>query len=77
MDNLWPVGCMRPASDSCAAGWVPRGKKIRRMNVKSTFARVVNVARDKNHNSFSALGSEKVAHHCLKACIKPGNDVYY
>ena len=36
-----------------------------------TIARVVGVARYKTHNTFSARGGKKVAHHCHKPyCIQ-------
>ena len=34
------------------------------MNIVCTFAKVVGVAHNKNHNSFLAHGGKKVAHHC-------------
>ena len=33
------------------------------MDIMSTFARVVGATRNKTHNSFSARGGKKVAHH--------------
>ena len=39
------------------------------MNIMCIFARVVDAARDKNHNSFSARSGEKVAHDCIKSTL--------
>ena len=35
---------------------------------KCTFARVVDAARDKNHNSFSTRNCENNTHHCFTNC---------
>ena len=56
-----PSACMRPASNY-AARQAPRGKN--NMDEYCVYlARVVGGARHKNHNSFSARGGKKVAHH--------------
>ena len=61
--NLRPADGMRPTSNPSVAHQATKGKKIIWMNVMCTFAWVMGVARDKNHNSFLARSGKKVVHH--------------
>ena len=59
------VGNLRPASNSCAARQVSRGKEIIWMNNIRTLASVMSAARNKNYNVFVACGGKNVAHTAL------------
>ena len=56
------VGNLRPAAAILVQPARPGEEKIIWMNIiiMCAFARVVGAARDKNHNSFSARGGDKV-----------------